>query len=267
MSLSVSFENCSLFKTIINILGGILDEIPIEIKDNKLLISTTDETQTILITIKLGTFKEITHDCNFIFGILLSNLIKTLKYVDKKQSVKMVIKNDDINTLIIKQSEKSFYKLKLIDTEKKIYDTKKINFDVVIVITQENFLLLCQELNQSGDRVEIICNKNGIKFIAKGNGIEFEKELSDKEVFIKFYEEEKILSATYEINNICLFTKCTSFCENVELYMQNNGPLGIKYVFNKNDKISLFISRMNDEVEKFNEDNYSDNDEIKFKDF
>lgn len=262
MMLYLEMNNCALFKKILEILSTILTDISFEFKNNKLYLSTTDDTQTILITAKLSNFEKIEHDNNLVMGISLTNILKSLKYIEKKELLKMKIDND---TLVINQHEKSTYKLKLIDVEHKHFDTSKIEFDLVIVISQDEFLNLCQELAQIGDRVEISCSNDRIKFICKGNCIDYEKYLTNKDIYIKYYNQPSEFSSTYEIKNICLFSKCVPFCENIEMYIKKNGPLGIKYILNNTDRISIFISRMNDEIQKFNENDYSDDDEVRFK--
>lgn len=267
MTLNLEIENFEIFKTIITILEKILSDVSLEFRDNKFFIASFDNSQSVLINARFANFKNISHADNLLIGLNLSNFVKVLKFVDREYSLKMMIEDTNNDTLILRNNTKSVYKLKLVEPQRIKTDISKIVFDVIITILKADLLKLCQEIAQIAENVEIKCKNNTLTFICHGD-IYYETNYAGKEVSILYTNEQKEITGLYEIKNIILFSKCISMCENVQIYMKHEGPIGIKYIFNKYDKLTTFFSPISTqgEFKDFNDADYDDDDdEIKFK--
>ena len=47
--------------------------------------------------------------------------------------------------------------------------------------------------------------------------------------FIQKQESSKIIQGVFSLKNLGYFIKCTNLCSQIELYLENNLPLVIKY--------------------------------------
>ena len=59
----------------------------------------------------------------------------------------------------------------------------------------------------------------------------------------------EIIHGTYDLKNLMLFTKCTNLCNHIEIYMQNDYPLLIKYTVASLGYVHLVLSpRIEDDI-------------------
>lgn len=76
--------------------------------------------------------------------------------------------------------------------------------------------------------------------------------------------KETIIQGIYELKSLSLFSRCSSLCSNIELYIKNNSPLVIKYRVADMGSVHLMLSQINNP--ELNDDSDSelddDNDNI-----
>jgi proliferating cell nuclear antigen len=70
-----------------------------------------------------------------------------------------------------------------------------------------------------------------------------------------------IIQGVYALNALSLFSRCSSLCPTIELYIRNDAPLVIKYRVADMGSVHLILSPMNEENEINNSDNESANEE------
>ena len=244
-----------------------------------LKIMAVDTTKTVLINLRLDAKNFTKFRCRkkkLTLGVNLVYFHKLIKSMDKDDNLTLYVDNDDKNYLKIKidnpeQKKATNYKLKLLDLGNQPMHVPDITFDAVVIMNASEFHKICREMSQIAEYVEIKCLKNKIIFTCKGDYAERcttyrtgEGDEGDG-ITIKLASDNTkkstplIIQGIYELRNLVLFSKCSSLCNDIEIYMKNNYPLVIKYTVATLGRILLCLTPINDETTK--NDNFSDDDE------
>lgn len=275
------------------------DDIDIDEEDDKknkdgktkkggIKILATDEKKTLLIDVKLDAENFSTFWCKkkeFDIGISVTQLYKFLKYLDKDDILTMSMDTEDKLNIVLKvdNAKKNYdtiYRLKLQDIDKIQYKPPQVQFDVVIHIDTSEFHRVCREMNTIANYMEIKCTRKAITFTCKGDcsdrsttyyNIDSKnkdgKNKDDKDedeprgVSIRFAKNPKaeIIQGIYKLENLVMFTKCASLCNEIEIYMKNSYPICIKYTVATLGRINFCLSPYN---ARNIDRNFDDNDEF-----
>jgi proliferating cell nuclear antigen len=243
-------------------------------------IVAMDKTQTLLVNVKLfaNKFDEFkvkrkVHD----IGINLNQLYKSLKSLQKDDSLTLSINEDDKDWLLLKiKNDKKRYvtldKIKLMDINKSKYDIPPTEFDVVITLDTEEFHTICKEMNQVQDVVDIHCTKNVLTFTSTGDSTEKIKSYypNDNGISINFSKDSKseVIQGIFELKYLVMFTnKSQHLCPKIQLFMKNDYPLFVRFTVATLGKLLFCISPYDEgNIEKeFNEDeSYYNQKEINY---
>ena len=74
---------------------------------------------------------------------------------------------------------------------------------------------------------------------------------------------DEIIQGVYQLKTLSLFSKCSSLCNNLEMYIKNNYPLVIKYMVANLGYVYLILSSVaeNNNYKECDSNSESDNDD------
>ena len=255
-------------------------------------ITALNSNSNILVRLHLEADKFCYYKCNpepnknyIMLGVNMSNLFKLIKFLnnDDELFIKYNRMNQNLLNLQYVNNQKRFtsnYYLNLLDLKEDNIVIGKQKFDFVITMPSNDFHSLIKNMSIIAEKVDIkfINTNESYSLIFSCNG-EF---ASQESVFhgstnsqsdlnminvVKNDEDSEentnddIIQGVYALSALSLFSRCSSLCPTIELYIRNDSPLVIKYRVADMGSVHLILSPMNEENEINNSDNESVNDE------
>ena len=226
-------------------------------EDNKkiggLRIMAVNKNSTILVHVKLDADKFDYYKCTkkkLVLGISLSSLQKYMKCMSNFDTITLAVDEDDINKLIIifenvDKKEKKTFRLNLMDLEEEEIYVEPTQFPYSLSLPSQDFHKYCKDMHGITDKMEIQCTSK--KVFIKGKGeqgtydIELEESVGGLNIDVNT-EDNKIVQGLFEVKHLVLFTKCTTLCNLVTLFIKNNYPLVIKYAVAALGEIKICLS-------------------------
>jgi hypothetical protein len=144
------------------------------------------------------------------------------------------------------------------------FDIPDFNFSIISIIPSVKFHKIIKDLNVVHDMIEIRSLNGVMSFSGKGEQSQGQVTLmeGDKEENLKFKKkDESIYQGRFNLKNMMILYKCTSLCPNVELYLENDTPLFIKYNIGRLGYTYLILSPVVEDVTKLEADIKDDDDE------
>jgi len=246
-------------------------------KANKYLdgmrITAVDTTKTVLINLNLyaknfGVFK--CRKKKLVLGVNLGYLHKLIKSMDKDDNISLYVENDSRDYLKIKIDNPENYtetafELKLLDLTESKFVIPDTEFDAVVTLNSNKFHKICREMSHIAELVEIKCLSDKIIFTCKGDYANRKTTMHANNdgdtVDIKYSSKNsrnKIIQGIYELRNLVLFAKCSSLCNDIQIFMKNDYPIVIRYTVATLGNIILCLSPTSDDT--IRDGNYSDDD-------
>jgi proliferating cell nuclear antigen len=251
--LEVKTIQSSAFRVLIESLKELLTDVNIEFRrkeekevgeeknKNKggMRIMAMNNKKTVLIHLKLDADNFEVFECQkqkITVGINMLHFFKLIKTIDTASVLTLYIDSDDTSKLGIKieNAEKkqiTNYKLGLMDLDIDQLEVPPTSFDSVITLPSSDFHKLCRDMNYISEFIEI--QNVGKNIILKGSG-----EIATQETIlgetmnglnVSRNDNNIIVQGKYELKHLVMFTKCTSLCSSIDIYMKNEYPLVIHY--------------------------------------
>ena len=139
----------------------------------------------------------------------------------------------------MENSEKSTvtnYFLKLFDTDVEDIQIPNLNFTSIIHMPSVDLQKICRDMNALGEKLDVEITSSGSDLIFKCMGdfaeqetIISEKNNSNMKVHKFGNGVSEIVQGIFQLKHLVLFTKCTSLCPSIELYLKNDIPLILRY--------------------------------------
>ena len=103
-------------------------------------------------------------------------------------------------------------------------------------------------MNSLANTVEIRSIGKKLALSATGENVTDEIEIgeSDNGVSIVSENVESIFQGLYDLKYLCVFTKCTNLCTNVDIFIKNDYPLVVRYYVASLGTIFLCLSSKTD---------------------
>jgi proliferating cell nuclear antigen len=137
------------------------------------------------------------------------------------------------------------HRLKLIEPDPDELDYPEVHFSSIITLPSQDFQKIIRDLSGIYYKVEI--KSVGTELIFKCVGAFATSEIlrSEKDGSMKFEEHpdfSKIIQGEFSLKTLCYFIKCTNLCSQVELYLENDLPLVVKYGVSNLGEIKLCVT-------------------------
>jgi proliferating cell nuclear antigen PCNA len=253
-------------------------------------ILTMDDHQVMITMIKLNgnAFRKFDVKIDsYKVGLNLDELCKYIKNVDRDGIMNIFIDTDDSQKIVFKVASnnaprESICELRVLNLPEK--KKKKLEADVFmgVRIPCQEFHKACKDLLQFDDIVEITCDPN--KFVitctaeCSDHSRIFKADGSENGVAIKVIDSEednadvpKIIRLVFNMRYINTMYKCSQLCDNMEIFLNKDSPMYLRYSIKLMGEMLVGISpkNMNVNADDYNEDDddfYDTDDDIDFLD-
>jgi proliferating cell nuclear antigen len=247
------------FRTLIEALKEILTEANLEFDAQGIKVMAVDETHTVLVHLRLHADKFENYYCpaKHVLGVNMIYLFKLIKTMGNSDSLTLYLPASNPNKLGIRMenSEKSTvtnYFLKLFDTDVEDIQIPKLNFTSIIHMPSMDLQKICRDMNALGDKLDVEITSSGADLMFKciGDFAEQETVISENtNSSMKVHTPggegtHQIVQGIFQLKHLVLFTKCTSLCPSIELYLKNDFPLILRYTVANLGEVKLVLAPM-----------------------
>lgn len=248
----------SPFKILINALKDIVEEVNMVFTSNGIKIVNMDVSKTVVVYLELFAKNFEFFKCDkekIIIGINILHFSKMLNGIDNDETLSMYINDDEYNGGIVEfltlqfdckhKNQISKKKLKLIELGGIENDIPNVSYSSVINMPSTDLQKIIKDLNSMGaETVEIKSLEDEIRFkaLCSHGSSEIVRNESDNLVIVE--KHTKIIQGIFSLKNLQNFVKCTNLCGSVELYLDNDTPLLVKYNVASLGELKLGLSQM-----------------------
>jgi len=230
--------------------------------------NNTSNTASIYMKLMAENFEEFYCKQTKKIGISMKSLYNHIKNMSDDETLTFYYENDSklgIRFENSKDNSVADYKLILMEIpDSEQFDIPDFNFSIISIIPSVKFHKIIKDLNVVHDMIEIRSLNGVMSFSGKGEQSQGQVTLmeGDKEENLKFKKkDESIYQGRFNLKNMMILYKCTSLCPNVELYLENDTPLFIKYNIGRLGYTYLILSPVVEDVTKLEADTKDDDDE------
>jgi len=239
-------------RTLVEALKCILVEMNLTFDKDGIKMMAMDNTRTVLVHMRLDASKFEKYSCGptpTVIGLNTDHLYRIVKTASNDDILTFYIEKGDHNHLRIllengEKKEVTRYTLSLLDRDEPNIDMPSTEFSARITMPSIDFQKKCRDMTLlTAKTVEIKSIGTTLVLSCKGQFANRETVLGDSasEFSIKKAEPNAIISGSFSLPHLVLFTKCTNLSNNLELYMKNDWFLMIKYVIANLGEIQLCL--------------------------
>ena len=243
--LTIKTVQIAPFRTLMTALKDILLESNISFQPDGIRIINMDKSHTILVHLFLPATKFEFYDCNkekIIIGVNMFHLFKLINSIDNDDTLTIYIENADYFDGIVSHLALKFengdikqcktQKLKLIEPEQDELEVPEVKFSSIINLPSQDFQKIIRDLSCISDKLEIKSVGNELIFKCQGQFASAEIHRAETDGSMEFTmkpELSKIIQGEFSLKNLGYFIKCTNLCNQIEIYLENDLPLIVKY--------------------------------------
>jgi len=243
--LTIKTVQIAPFRTLMTALKDILLETNISFQKDGIRIINMDKSHTILAHLYLNADNFEYYECKkdkIIIGVNMFHLFKLINSIDNDDTLTIYIENNDYVDGItshlglkfengdIKQCKTQ--KLRLIEPDLEELQVPDVTFSSIINLPSSDFQKIIRDLSCISDKLEIKSVSNELIFKCSGQfaSAEIHRAESDGSMeFIVKQDASKIIQGEFSLKNLGYFIKCTNLCSQIEIYLENDLPLVVKY--------------------------------------
>tara|TARA_A100001015_G_scaffold305164_1_gene397458 strand:- start:240 stop:1073 length:834 start_codon:yes stop_codon:yes gene_type:complete len=243
--LTIKTVQIAPFRILMTALKDILLETNITFQKDGIKIVNMDKSHTILVYLHLHADNFEFYECKqekIIVGVNMFHLFKLINTIDNDETLTIYIENDDYNEGIVEYLGLKFengdikqcktQKLRLIEPDTEELHVPDVKFSSVINLPSSDFQKIIRDLSCISDKLEIKSVGNELYFKCSGNFAYAEvlrAESDGNMEFLQKQDSDKIIQGEFSLKNLSYFIKCTNLCNQIEMYLENNLPLIVKY--------------------------------------
>jgi proliferating cell nuclear antigen len=247
--LTIQTVQIAPFRTLMTAMKDILLETNITFTTDGIKIINMDKSHTILAHLCLEAQNFELYECKrekIIIGVNMFHLFKLINTIDNDDTLTIYIEEADYKDGIVqflslkfengKIMQHKIQKLRLIEPDSEELSVPDVKFSSVINMPSVDFQKIIRDLSCISDKIEIksVATSEGAELIFKCTGgfahAEIRRAESDGNMaFIQKQDVSKIIQGEFSLKNLGYFIKCTNLCSQIEMYLENNLPLVVKY--------------------------------------
>jgi proliferating cell nuclear antigen len=172
-----------------------------------------------------------------------------VKTVTNEDTITFSVSRSESNhlTITLENGEKKRrvrYKINLLDRDESDIQMSETEFATRITMPSLDFQKICRDMTLlSAKTVDIKNVGNILTFSCKGPFASQTVTMGDtaSELSISKKETDEIVSGTFSLPHLVLFTKCSNLSNNLEVHMKNGWFLMIRYVIANLGEIKLCL--------------------------
>ncbi len=243
--LTIKTVQIAPFRTLMTALKDILVETNITFSPDGIRIINMDKTHTILAHLYLAAQNFEFYECkkeNITIGVNMFQLFKLINSIDNDDTLTMYIENADFADGIVTHLGLKFengeikqcktQKLRLIEPDDEELMYPDVKFSSIINLPSVDFQKIIRDLSCISDKLEIKSVGNELIFKCSGHFADVEitrAESNGSMGFLLKQDSSKIIQGVFPMKNLNYFIKCTNLCQQIEIYLENDLPLVVKY--------------------------------------
>lgn len=243
--LTIKTVQITPFRTLMTALKDILLETNISFQPDGIRIINMDKSHTILVHLYLAASNFEFYECKkekIIIGVNMFHLFKLINSIDNDDTLTIYISNNDYFDGIVSHLALKFengdikqcktQKLKLIEPEQDELEVPDVKFSSIINLPSQDFQKIIRDLSCISDKLEIKSVGNELIFKCQGQFASAEihrAEVDESMTFILKQDSSKVIQGEFSLKNLSYFIKCTNLCQHIEVYLENDLPLVVKY--------------------------------------
>jgi proliferating cell nuclear antigen len=217
-----------------------------------------DKSHTILAYLHLEADKFEYYYCKYpqiVIGVNMFHLFKLINSIDNDDTLTIYIEEDEYCDGItdhlglkfengdIKQCKNQ--KLKLIEPDDENLEVPEVQFSSIINLPSADFQKIIRDLSNISERIEIKSVGNELIFKCQGPFASCEVRRSESDGIMEFVQKQsssKVIQGEFSLKNLGYFIKCTNLCSSIEMYLENDLPLIVKYSVASLGEIKLCLA-------------------------
>jgi proliferating cell nuclear antigen len=195
--------------------------------------------------------------CKFdkiVVGINIFHLFKLLNTMDNDDTLTIYIENSDYNNGVVNNLGLKFengdikqcktQKLRLIEPDTEELEIPVVTFSSVINLPSTDFQKIVRDLSCISEKIEIKSVANELIFKCQGAFASAEVRRAESDGGLEFIQQDpnKIIQGNFSLKNLGYFIKCTNLCSQIELFIENDRPLVVKYSVASLGEIKLCLA-------------------------
>jgi proliferating cell nuclear antigen len=246
--LTIKTVQIAPFRTLMTALKDILLETNITFEPDGMRIINMDKSHTILVNLFLDAQNFEFYECKkdkIIIGVNMFHLFKLINSIENDETLTISIENSDyvdgiVSYLTLKYENGEIkqcktQKLRLIEPDPEELQYPDVNYSSIINLPSSDFQKIVRDLSFISEKLEIKSVGNELIFKCSGQfaSAEIHRAESDGEnksmSFAVKQDSCKIIQGEFSLKNLGYFIKCTNLCQQIEIYLENDLPLVVKY--------------------------------------
>ena len=243
--LTIKTVQIAPFRTLMIALKDILLETNISFQPDGIRIINMDKSHTILVHLYLAASNFEFYECKkdkIIIGVNMFHLFKLINSIDNDDTLSIYIENNDYYDGIVSHLALKFengdikqcktQKLKLIEPEQDELEVPDVKFSSIINLPSADFQKIIRDLSCISDKLEIKSVGSELIFKCHGQFASAEIHRAEADESMKFIlkqDSSKVIQGEFSLKNLGYFIKCTNLCPQIEVYLENDLPLVVKY--------------------------------------
>ncbi len=204
-----------------------------------------DKSHTILAHLFLDALKFEHFYCKYpkiVIGVNMLHLFKLINTIDNDDTLTIYIEEKDYSDGIVEHlglkfengdiKQSKIQKLKLIEPDEEELDMPSVKFSSIINLPSTDFQKIIRDLSNISERLEIKSVGNELVFSCSGPFASCKISRSESDgvtEFVKKCDDTSVIQGEFSLKNLSYFIKCTNLCNNIEMYLENDLPLVVKY--------------------------------------
>lgn len=258
--LTIKTVQIAPFRTLMSALKDILLETNITFQPDGIRIINMDKSHTILAHLHLNAQNFEFYECKkekIIIGVNMFHLFKLINSIDNDDTLTIYIENNDYADGIVSHLALKFengeikqcktQKLRLIEPEPEELEYPDVKFSSIINLPSTDFQKIIRDLSCISERLEIKSVGNELIFKCSGQfaSAEIHRAESDGSMgFVLKQDSTKVIQGEFSLKNLSYFIKCTNLCSQIEVFLENDLPLVVKYNVASLGEIKLCLSQL-----------------------
>ena len=258
--LTIKTVQIAPFRTLMTALKDILLETNISFCPDGLRIIHMDKSHTILAHLYLAAQNFEFYECKkekIIIGVNMFHLFKLINSIDNDDTLSIYIENADYVDGIVSHLALKFengeikqcktQKLRLIEPDPEELEYPDVKFSSIINLPSADFQKIIRDLSCISDKLEIKSVGNELIFKCSGQfaSAEIHRAESDGSMgFVLKQDATKVIQGEFSLKNLGYFIKCTNLCSQIEVYLENDLPLVVKYNVASLGEIKLCLAAL-----------------------
>lgn len=233
------------FRVLMTALKDILLETNITFTEDGMKIINMDKSHTILAHLHLEASSFEHYFCKYpkiIIGVNMFYLFKLINSIENDDTLTIYIDEEHYNDGVVSHLGLKFENgeikqqktqlLRLIEPEEQELEIPEVSYSSIINLPSSDFQKIIRDLSALNDRLEIKSVGNELIFSLNGSFAKVEIRRSECDGNMEYIEKQDssmVTQGEFQLRYLSYFIKCTNLCNNIELMLENDLPLIVKY--------------------------------------